>query len=90
MAIKKEYKLKSTKVEEVKEWSKEIRKGNLTKRIVVEKLDNTGFLVKINVYGDDMSGKYKDVCKKLYSETNPLEPVESENPFDILMNTLIK
>lgn len=78
----------SSKKKVVKEWSQETRTGDVTKRLTVEKLDNQGYLVRINIYGDKPKGGYFDETKKLYSETNPLEPKSVETPLDALFNSL--
>ena len=76
------------KNKEVKEWSQETRTGNITKRITVEKLDNTGYLVRINVYGDKPKGGYFDNTSKVFSESNPLEPAENISPLESLFSSL--
>lgn len=67
-------------------WSKTVEKNGITSRTSVEKLDNEGYLVSINVYGETKKGVYKDIIKKLYSLTNPLEEVEE--PLDSLFNSI--
>lgn len=61
-----------------KEWSKSITVNGFTKSVYVEELDNGGYLVKYSKYGKpEGSEEYIDICKKYYSEKNPLS-VEKE------------
>lgn len=78
---------KSIKEEKVETWSNTIKKGNWTKRIDVEKLYNKGYLITLNIYGEDKKGKYKDTTRKMYSETNPLEE-EVSDPMENLFKML--
>ena len=56
-----------------KEWSKSITVNGFTKSLHVEELDNGGYLVKYSKYGKpEGSEEYIDICKKYYSEKNPL------------------
>lgn len=79
----------SSKPKQRETWSRETRNNNMTKRVTVEELDNKGYLVIINIYGDKPNGKYFDNTKKYYSETNPLEP-EEESPIDKIFNALVR
>lgn len=68
-------------------WRKSISVNNITKTLEVEELDNGGFLVKYNKYGE-VDGEYKDICKKFYSETNPLakeDPIKEEGNAELDM-----
>jgi len=48
-------------------------KNGIHTSVSVEKLDNEGYLVCVNKYGSNKSGKYIDENKKYYSLINPLE-----------------
>jgi hypothetical protein len=76
------------KKDKVETWSQTTEKDGWTQRISVEKLYNQGYLVTINKYGQDSKGKYHDYSRKLYSDTNPLDSNESDNPIDTLFKTL--
>lgn len=69
-------------------WSKTVEKDGWTTTTRVEKLDNTGFLVSINIYGSNKKGVYKDVSRKVYSETNPLEEEEQNDPLKTLFDSI--
>jgi len=91
MATKsKEKAIALTKKEDTKKWSQETRKGNTTECIDVEKLANKGFLVVLHKSVDDPKKGYQSYCKKLYSETNPLEDMEEESPMSKLFTELLK
>lgn len=70
-----------------KRWSKSISKDNWTQNINVESLDNGGYLVRINTYGENSKGEYKDITKKYYLENNPLEKME--DPLDQILDMLV-
>jgi hypothetical protein len=78
----------SIKKDKVETWSQTIEKDGMTQRVSVEKLYNQGYLITINKYGQDSKGKYQDYSRKLYSDTNPLDSNESDNPIDKLFKTL--
>jgi len=69
-------------------WSQTTRKGEDSEEIRVEKLDNKGYLVTISKSWVDAKGHWKDKDKKVYSDTNPLDPNESDNPVDTLFKTI--
>jgi len=71
-------------------WSKETRVDDLTERVSVEELDNGGFLVVVNKYGNKKNGEYFDESNKYFSEDNPLEPVEEEPVEEKVFNSLIR
>lgn len=84
--------IKSAKNEKNRQtWRETTEKNGVTKEISVEELDNGGYLVRINIYGDikDKKGVYHyySTDKKLYSEENPLEP--DNDPLDKLVDSLI-
>jgi hypothetical protein len=69
-------------------FSKSFEKNGVTERITVEALDNKGYLIIYNCYGRDNTKnntEYKDITKKYYSETNPLDQTE-----DSALTSLIK
>ena len=74
-------------------WSQSAKKGNLTRSINVEKLDNGGYLVTIEMYGykpdDKKQEKYISSTSKLYSETNPLDEDETNDPIMDAYTTLM-
>jgi len=76
------------KKDKVETWSQTTEKDGCTQRISVEKLYNQGYLVTINKYGQDSRDKYQDYSRKLYSDTNPLDSNESDNPIDTLFKIL--
>jgi len=61
---------------EVKTWEKSVQEDNITKKILVEEIEN-GFLVTVTKYGDVKDSKgnftYINKSKKFFSETNPLD-----------------
>lgn len=60
-------------------WSKSIRKGNSSKTVEVDQVEN-GYVISIRTEGKDEDGNYKYECKRFISEKNPLEnetPVKS-------------
>lgn len=61
----------SSDEKEYKSWSKSSEKDGWTKRISVNEIEN-GYLVCLNEYGEK-DGEYKDITKKYFSETNPLD-----------------
>jgi hypothetical protein len=71
-------------------WSQETRKDGWTKSVTVEKLENQGYLVIIQIYGNDKEGNYKSVTRKLYSPTNILDQKKIESPTDKLISALIR
>lgn len=68
----------------VNRWSQSFKNGDLTQEIEVEELDNGGYLVALSRYGYAASDKKKDKYisdhRKVYSEINPLDKDESDNP----------
>ena len=80
--------VKTLEKEKTESWSQESRVNGWTKCINVEKLFNQGYLVCINVYGNTDKGEYKSVTRKLYSDTNPLDPNKDEDPVDKVVNNL--
>ena len=70
-------------------WSQTKKVNEITEEIRVEKLDNTGYLVTISKHGEDSKGKWFSKESKLYSETNPLDTDETDNPMDHLFKTII-
>jgi hypothetical protein len=68
-------------------WSQRTEKNGITESITVEKLANQGYLVILSKYGI-RDGKYMDHTRKLYSETNPLDKDETNNPITEMFNTL--
>lgn len=71
-------------------WSQTTRKGDITEEVSVEKLDNTGYLVTLRKWGYDKKDKYREVSKKYYSLTNPLDADSEESPIDSLYKSLSK
>ena len=71
-------------------WSQSTKKGDWTETIDVEKLDNTGYLVILSKYGTDDKGNYKSTSRKLFSETNPLDKDESDNPIIEMSKMLVR
>lgn len=72
-------------------WRKSVEKNGITKTINVEKLDNTGYLVRVSIYGEDSTKtnpKYISIEKKYYFESNPLEEEEEIDPLTELSNML--
>lgn len=80
--------LSSKKEEKREAWSQTKRVGDLTEEIRVEKLDNTGYLVCISKSWYDKKGDWKNKESKLYSEKNPLDEDESDNPVEVLFDLL--
>jgi hypothetical protein len=62
-----------------KNWRYSKSVDDWTKSLSVEKLSNKGYLLCVNVYGTNADGKYKDITKKYYSETNPLEDYDGND-----------
>jgi len=59
----------------LKTWEKSIKENNITKKILVEEIEN-GFLVTISKYGDvktKTGNRWINEERKYYSETNPLD-----------------
>lgn len=59
-------------------WKKEIRENDLTKVLIVDKVEN-GFIITINKYGNIKEGedrKYIDETKRFISDSNPFEEQE--------------
>lgn len=74
-------------------WEQSTKNGDTTECIRVEKLYNQGYLVTLSKYGykgTDSKREYYDVTRKLYSETNPLDKDESDDPFTSIFKTLGK
>ena len=69
-------------------WSQTTRQGDDSEEIRVEKLDNKGYIVTIRQNWYDSKGNWKEKEKKLYSDTNPLDPDESDNPVDKLFKII--
>lgn len=71
-----------------KTWSQTVKADEITEEIKVEKLDNEGYLVTISKYGEDSKGDWFNKDSKIYSEINPLDKDESDNPITILFESL--
>lgn len=70
-------------------WSQRTEKNGVTESITVEKLANQGYLVILSKYGTPSgSDKYINKEKKLYSETNPLDKDETNDPITEMFNSL--
>ena len=81
----------STKKSKKREtWSQTKRVGDKTEEVNVEKLDNGGYLVTISKSWYDSKQNWKHEDSKLYSETNPLDKDESDNPMDSLSSMLTR
>lgn len=65
-------------------WAQTTERGSMTESIRVEKLDNGGYLVVLEKYGyenkDTKKEKYISTTKKLFSESNPLDANEADDP----------
>ena len=92
--MKKDITEKPSSTKQESRWSQATRKGEMTESITVEKLYNTGYLVTLEKYGyasnDVKKDKYISQTRKLYSENNPLDKDESDNPFSEVFNALGK
>lgn len=69
-------------------WSQTKRVGDTTEEMRVEKLDNTGYLVTISKTWYDEKRNWKEKEVKLYSEINPLDTDENDNPIDAIYSYL--
>jgi hypothetical protein len=82
------------KDKKAKTWSQTIKNGDITKEINVEELDNGGYLVTLSRYGyenkDSKKEKYISDHRKLYSEVNPLDKDETDNPIDQFASMLTR
>jgi len=59
----------------LKTWEKSVKEDSITKRILVEEIEN-GFLVTISKYGDvktKTGTEWISKDRKYYSQTNPLD-----------------
>lgn len=74
--------LSSEKGEKRETWSQTKKVGDVREEVNVEKLDNKGYLVVISKSWYDAKGNWKNKELKLYSETNPLDTDEEDNPID--------
>lgn len=77
-----------SKEKENKSWSRSKSTDRWEETIKVEKLDGPGFLVVINVCGENAKGEYKDITKKYYSDDNPLDEKET-SPVDDIFDILV-
>jgi len=67
-----------------KRWTKEVRDGDVTKRIEVEEVVN-GYIISTSKYGTGEDGKYIDECTKKISTTNPFDKNEdSDDGLDLM------
>ena len=80
--------LTKNKTKKRKTWSQTSKVDEVTEEIKVEKLDNEGYLVVISKYGDDAKGDWFNKESKIYSEINPLDTDESDNPMDLLFESI--
>lgn len=71
-------------------WSQTKRVGDKTEEIQVEKLDNGGYLITVSKSWYDAKREWHNSDSKLYSETNPLDKDETDNPIDQLSSVLIR
>lgn len=71
-------------------WSQTKRIGDKTEEINVEKLDNNGYLVVISKSWYDSKGQWHNQDKKIYSDSNPLDSNENDNPIDQLSSVLTR
>jgi hypothetical protein len=71
-------------------WSQTKRVGDITEEINVEKLDNEGYLITISKTWYDEKNNWKNMDSKVYSETNPLDTDESDNPIDKVASMLVR
>ena len=78
---------KSTKKRET--WSQTKRVGDTTEEMNVKKLDNQGYLVTISKSWYDSKGNWKNNERKIFSESNPLDTDETDNPVDKLYDFLV-
>lgn len=78
----------NSKKDKIETWSQTTEKDGWTQRISVEKLYNKGYLITLSKSGQDSKNNWKEYSRKLYSDTNPLDTDESDNPIDNLFKTL--
>lgn len=78
----------SSNKKEYKSWSKSSEKDGWTKRISVYEIEN-GYLVCLNEYGE-RDGEYKDITKKYFSETNPLDGMTPDSNYSDKLRDTIK
>jgi hypothetical protein len=71
-------------------WSQTKRVDDTTEEINVEKLDNEGYLITVSKSWYDKNNNWKHEDSKIYSETNPLDNNESDNPIDKVSSMLIR
>ena len=70
---------KATENKKYQTWSKEIRIGDLTKRLQVEEVSN-GFLITYSKYGrEEGKEEYIDECVKKISTTNPFDKSDTKD-----------
>lgn len=81
ISISKEQKTRKT-------WSQTVRRGDNSKTINVEELDNGGYLVTVDLNGKDKKGEWTYITKKYYSETNILDSDETDDPINIFYKQL--
>jgi len=82
------------KDKKVNRWSQSFRNGDMTREIEVEELDNGGYLVTLSRNGYENKGTKKEKwvsdSRKVYSETNPLDKDENDNPIDQLAGIITR
>jgi hypothetical protein len=71
-------------------WSQTKRVGDKTQEINVEKLDNEGYLITISKSWTDPKTGWQHEDSKIYSEVNPLDKDESDNPIDQVASMLVR
>ena len=72
-----------------KTWSQTKRVGDNTEEMTVEKLDNTGFLIVVSKSWYDSKGNWQRKESKMYSDVNPLDENESDDPIKNLADFLV-
>jgi len=86
LSVDKVIKSKTPKKRET--WSQTKRTGENTEEIQVEKLDNKGYLVTVSKSYYDSKQNWHRKESKLFSEKNPLDNDENNNPVDSLFDSL--
>jgi hypothetical protein len=71
-------------------WSQTKRQGDTTEEISVEKLDNKGYLVTVSKSWYDTKRNWQHEESKVYSEENPLDENETDNPIDKVASMLVR
>lgn len=79
-----------TKKKKRETWSQTKRVGDKTEEVNVEKLDNGGYLVTVSKSWYDQKRNWHNSDSKLYSDTNPLDKDETDNPMDNLAGALVR